>query len=81
MLAAFPPRCHHTKVPLGDAAARPSDTPNRALPVTRQGVDAMATAPAIVLVRQKGFEPLRLAAHAPKACASAIPPLAHVCHR
>lgn len=29
------------------------------------------------LMRQKGLEPLRLAAHAPKACASAIPPLAH----
>src|SRR4051812_37936940 len=28
-------------------------------------------------VRQKGFEPLRLSAHAPKACASAIPPLTH----
>lgn len=29
------------------------------------------------MVREKGLEPSRLAAHAPKACVSTIPPLAH----
>ena len=30
------------------------------------------------MVREKGLEPSRLAAHAPKACVSTIPPLAHI---
>lgn len=29
------------------------------------------------LVRERGLEPPHLAAHAPKACVSTIPPLAH----
>lgn len=34
--------------------------------------------PALCLVREKGLEPSHLAAHAPKACVSTIPPLALV---
>gem|GEM_PF-6385028 len=30
------------------------------------------------MVRERGLEPPRLAAHAPKACVSTIPPLAHI---
>ena len=31
-----------------------------------------------ILVRERGLEPPRLSAHAPKACVSTIPPLAQV---
>ena len=34
----------------------------------------------IQLVREKGLEPSHLAAHAPKACVSTIPPLARDSH-